>query len=1007
MKNDEVAFGPYRLDRPNALLWRGVERVQIMPKPFDVLSYLVDHPGKLVTKDELMSAVWGSLHVSESSLTVAINALRTALGDDRTAPLYIETVTRRGYRFVATVKSTITLLTVPSGVLISTSEENVAQLKNAWVGRTHSLNVIDRAIRAARSGQRQVVFVTGEAGIGKTTLIQMALRLVDAGDVGVLQCQCNELFGAHEAFLPLLGGLHDLCRDSPDDRLFDLLRTRAPAWLAQMPWVLGDQERSAIQHEVFGSNRERMLREFCEFIERLAARRLWLIVLEDLHWSDPATVDALSRLARRENPARLLILATYRSTEVSVLQHPITNTHRDLQVLRRCVEADLGGLNRTEVEEHLALRFESVAVASALADGAFSRTEGQPLFVVALVDHLVSEGAVARIENEWRLVEANPWTRESLPRDIREMIQRKIQSLSANERALLDLASAAGPTFSALLLAGAMGYDILEIEAVCEQLVRSTGLLRTAGVSEWPDGGVSGEYTFIHALYQQVLYEQLSPARRANAHLKLGESLERGFEADLSAASELATHFEQGRDFAKALKYFGLAAEGSARRFNTREAAGYLSRALTVIAPLPSRARAEMRTRLLLRRAWAWRAGGEFGAALEDLKAMVASAAEAGNLREEVSALVNLSRFQLYVDRRQCLDVASHAVALSGLSEDGATKALAEGNLANLHLMLKPWRDSDAQICRRAIDMINDEQDLSARARRCSMEMTLAFLSSDYAACYVATRAGRELAREIGDVYFYVIYNFAESIALLHAGEWGTAADLATSALAIADRNFNTQASALCHFTLAWLYVEAGKFDDALREAEGLLSQSLETNPFSFFIGRIVLTKACLGRNDIEAALRHVEAMARREADGVMMETAIVPHYILAKYHCYFYSGALNDALGEAKRLYEWASAAPDRQFLAFALEARAKVERARGEHSAACAHLAEAIRLVRRRQFPLAARRIYGTAADVFEGRGQKYSEQALRSREAEVTRSLERSLTRNRYSSQEHMLT
>ena len=378
---------------------------------------------------------------------------------------------------------------------------------------------------------------------------------------------------------------------------------------------------------------------------------------------------------------------------------------------------------------------------------------------------------------------------------------------------------------------------------------------------------------------------------------------------------------------------------------------------------------------------------------MDDLKEMVSSAAEAGNLREEVSALVNLSRFQLYVDRRQCLDVASRAVSVGSSSQDSAVRAFAEGNLANLHLMLRPWRDVDAQVSRRAIELIDDAQDLSARARRCSMEMTLALLSANYAACCEATRAGRELARSIGDVYLYVIYNFVESIALLYSGQWGRVRELATSALAIADRNFNPQASALCRLTIAWLHVEGRDFDYAVKEAEASLSQALEANPFSFFIRRIVLTKAYLGRHDIELAREQIATIAAREADGVAMETPIVPHYILAQCDCCLESGDLNGALREAERLREWAVAAPDRQFLAFALEAMARVETARGEHAAATAHLAEAISLVRRGHFPLPARRIYAAAANVFVGRGRKCAALAWRIRGREVTCSLAKS--------------
>jgi DNA-binding winged helix-turn-helix (wHTH) protein len=103
VKSGKLAFEGFRLDPANALLWRGKDRVALAPKPFEVLCRLVDRPGELVTKDELLDAVWSNLHVSESSLSVAIKAVRSALGDDPNAPRYIETVTRRGYRFIAPV----------------------------------------------------------------------------------------------------------------------------------------------------------------------------------------------------------------------------------------------------------------------------------------------------------------------------------------------------------------------------------------------------------------------------------------------------------------------------------------------------------------------------------------------------------------------------------------------------------------------------------------------------------------------------------------------------------------------------------------------------------------------------------------------------------------------------------------------------------------------------------------------------------------------------------------
>ena len=163
MRTGELAFGQFRLDRANALLWRGQDRVVLAPKPFEVLCCLVERSGQLVTKDELLDAVWSDLHVSESSLTVAMNAVRAALGDDRQAPNYIETVTRRGYRFIASV----TAVRSSSAEQLIEEEpsvsEGMANRRRSWrVGRAIPLEILESALHQVQAGRRQVVFVTGE-----------------------------------------------------------------------------------------------------------------------------------------------------------------------------------------------------------------------------------------------------------------------------------------------------------------------------------------------------------------------------------------------------------------------------------------------------------------------------------------------------------------------------------------------------------------------------------------------------------------------------------------------------------------------------------------------------------------------------------------------------------------------------------------------------------------------------------------------------------------------------
>jgi hypothetical protein len=642
------------------------------------------------------------------------------------------------------------------------------------------------------------------------------------------------------------------------------------------------------------------------------------------------------------------------------------------------------------------LRFGSADLAKGLVERVFARTSGQPLFVVSLVDHFIAQRAIVEVDGQWLLETEEAIPQDSMPRDLREMIMRQIDHLTAEERGLVEIASAAGADFSALLVAGAMNRNILEVEQLCEELARTGRVVASAGMTEWPNGAVSGSYAFVHALYQEVLYQQLAPARRSNTHRRVGESLERGYGANAAEqASALALHFELGRDFPKALRYLGLAAESSARRFSTREAAGYLTRALKLVPMLPAEAQVEIRLRLLLQRAWIWRAGGDFVRAIDDLDTMVAHAAETGRVRDEISGLVNLSRFHLYVDRRQCLRLAERAQEKSRATDDAAIGALAEGNLANLNLMLRGWRNDDADVCRRAATMIDESQDFSARMRRCSMEMVLEFLSSNYTACCDATGRGMALTRMVGDVYLFVIYNTVEAFARLYLGEWGRVREMAASALAISERNVNVQASVLCRLTIAWLHVEAQEFESGAKLAEETLNPTVETNLFSFYLGRNLLAKAYLGQRNLPMAREQLDRMERKiENDGVAMESTVIQHYYLSRCDYWFEAGDLYQAQREAARLQEITATAPDRQFLAFVHEARARIAMAGGDLRAAASYLCQAISIVRNARLPLPAWRIYATAAKFFEGRGDANRAAKFRRRSDEVVRSLVNSL-------------
>ncbi len=168
------------------------------------------------------------------------------------------------------------------------------------------------------------MFVTGEAGIGKTTMVDaFQARAARTTGLRIARGQCIEGFGGIEAYYPMLEAVGSLLRNAGDDSLRQALAQRAPTWLIQFPALLKPEQRETIQREILGSTRERMVREICEALESITADAPLLIVLEDLHWVDPSTLDLLSALARRREPAKLMLIATYRPVDVLLSQSPL------------------------------------------------------------------------------------------------------------------------------------------------------------------------------------------------------------------------------------------------------------------------------------------------------------------------------------------------------------------------------------------------------------------------------------------------------------------------------------------------------------------------------------------------------------------------------------------------------------------------------------------------------------------------------------------------------------
>jgi len=570
-------FGRFRLETNERRLLRDGRSVQLRGKVFDTLCVLVSRPGRLIEKDELIAAVWPDTVVEENNLAHNINALRKALGDAR----LIETVPGRGYRFAGGVRSDA--VAPPSRPFEVFSDGPVL------LERDHQMKSMQEAFAAALGGNRQCVCIPGEAGVGKTTLVNAFLyqvRRTSPARVG--RGQCLENRGEVEPYIAVLEALGRLCREPDGDEVVSLLYRRAPTWLAQMPWLASEPVSAQLPQRNLGVTRDRMLREFAEFVEELTSSRPLVLALDDLHWSDDSTLSLLELLARRDDPARLFLIATYRPAEATRARQPLEALAQGMKIRGQCriVRPDL--LSAAAVQSLIDSALPGISPDGSLVDTVHQRRGGNPLFVQALIDHWKATSAVLHQPEGWRAAADLAELGKGVPESLTAMIHQNLETLNPEEQLLLEAASVAGREFVASVLASGLGWAEEETELRCAALARQGTFIRDSGVLEWPGGGLSSRFRFIHVLYREVVYGRVPAGRRSRLHRVIGMELEKAYGAEAHAnANQLARHFQYGGDHPRAIRYYRLAAEQALRRSAHSEAASLLEAGLNLVEQQP------------------------------------------------------------------------------------------------------------------------------------------------------------------------------------------------------------------------------------------------------------------------------------------------------------------------------------------------------------------------------------------------------------------------------------
>ncbi len=565
-------FGPFTLDPAAARLLREGEPVALQPKAFALLCALAARPGQLVTKEMLLDEVWRHQTVGDAVVKTAMNQLRLALRDDPARPAYVETVPRRGYRFIASLAAREEPAParpfVPAPPLLPP------------IGRAAAVEALRLAGAHALQGQRQLVFVTGEAGVGKTTLIDHFVR--EAGVVRggrVARGQCVEQGGSDEPYLPVLDALNGLCRAEPE--LQPLLRATAPTWLAQMPWLLDEAARAALRQEIQGAGAGRMLRELAALLGALSERRPLLWLLEDLQWSDQPTLQLIEYLAGHRQDARWLLVASLRPDDGQGRATAAADLHARLRLRGLARGVRLDPFTVEQVAEYAAMRHPQAALSPAAAQQLHAQTGGLPLYLATWLDALerqqrASPGALPPEAF------ADPPAR--LTRSLAHLIERQWEQLAAPDQALLEAAAVLGVEFWTQPLAAMLERPPMAVRAQLDALVRQGLWLVPVSLERLADGGFDARHAFRHALHRHVLYERMGAATRAELHRRAAAALRAVAPLGLAVgAAELAEHHERSQDLAAAVRSSVEAVRLAVARFALQEAIRLARRALALL----------------------------------------------------------------------------------------------------------------------------------------------------------------------------------------------------------------------------------------------------------------------------------------------------------------------------------------------------------------------------------------------------------------------------------------
>jgi len=862
------------------------------------------------------------------------------------------------------------------------------------VGRTREVGELRSGLERACSGQIQLFCVTGEPGIGKSTLVKQFLAQQRSRG---LNCAlaiggCSERLAESEAYLPILEALESLLLGVWAPECGELMKLVAPTWYVQVAplWASEEPSFAGIVSDAKAASRERMKRELATLLEEMARIVPVILFLDDLHWGDASTAEILAYLSRRLASARLFMIVAYRSSEMMLARHPFIALQQELERQGLCRELPMGFLSQADIERYLQLELPGQTLPAGFAGFIHSRTEGNPLFLTELIRHL-------RVGDRFGIGTSLDSLRRDLPDSVRSMIERRIGHLGEDEVALLATAAVQGYEFDSRIVADVLKLDAATVEERLRKLDRMHAFVRRLHDKDLPDGSISVSYSFAHVLYQHAIEATLTPSRKANLSRTTAEALlvrHRGHTAPL--ASRLAVLFEAARDFEQSADHFIAAAANAARLYANEEAVLLCQRAVTNAEKLDGNAYHTRVAAAASQQGHLHMVLSRFEDAAADFECAENAAQASGDVEAQVNAICARALARFYLRKMgETREVASHALAVAqaGKSEIGIASAQAIRGLEQLCFGAIDDAENSFQ---QSVPLLIKRTPPPAALEALTFSGLLRAWQLDYASSHRITEWTMQQANDLGSSYHIILNLFVRGMTLFNQGRLSEGIRNLEEGMKLAEKNGERFWLSRFPNTLGWVYRELQDFDMALRfDAEGARTARENGYAKPEAYSHVNLAQDYMAAGEMGRVLEHLNRATELFGADVWFRWRynIRAKAELARY--WLSQGDTRQAHQYAKESIALAGPRRVRKHLAWAHKILGDVAMAEERAVDARSEYEAAMGLLGRHHCPLIEWRILRSAADAASVRHDIRSADEYRSRCRQVINGLAESLT------------